>query len=89
MESEETRNFDGTNNNLTNPSWGSTATQLLRYGKPSYYGGKNELPNHCRPNPRIVSNAVCKTDEKKANTKGLSDLVWAWGQFVDHEIDLS
>ena len=89
MESDETRNFNGTNNNLTNPQWGSVGTHLLRYGKPSYYGGKSELPNHCRPNPRVVSNAVCKTTTDKSNAKGLSDLVWAWGQFVDHEIDLS
>jgi len=89
MESEDTRNFDGTNNNITNPSWGSVDTHLLRFGKPSYYGGKNELPNHCRPNPRIVSNAICKTETNNPNAKGLSDIVWAWGQFVDHEIDLS
>ena len=89
MENENTRSFDGKNNNLENPDWGSANTHLLRYGKPSYYGGKSELPNHCRPNPRIISNAVCKTDGDKPNCRGLSDLVWAWGQFLDHEIDLS
>jgi len=89
MENEETRTFDGTDNNLANPDWGSVDQHLLRYGKPAYYGGKCELPNHCRPNPRVISNAICKTEDNKQNCRGLTDLVWAWGQFLDHEIDLS
>jgi len=89
MENEDTRNFDGTNNNLSHSTWGSAGTHLLRYGKASYYGGKHEMRNHCRPNPRVISNAVCKTDPNNPNAKGLSDFVWAWGQFLDHEIDLS
>lgn len=89
MQEDDTRSFNGTNNNLTNPTWGSSNVCLLRYGKTSYYGGKNELPNHCRPNPRVISNVVCKTKDDKPNAKCLSDIVWAWGQFLDHEIDLS
>lgn len=89
METEETRSFDGTNNNIDNPQWGSVDVHLLRYGKPSYYGGKSELTNHGLPNPRDISNAVCKTDDDNPNQKGLSDITWAWGQFLDHEIDLS
>lgn len=89
METEETRSFDGTNNNIDNPQWGSVGEHLLRYGRPSYYGGKSELTNQDRPNPRDVSNAVCKTDGDKPNCRGLSDIVWAWGQFLDHELDLS
>lgn len=89
MENEDTRSFDGTNNNIENPQWGSADVHLLRYGKPSYYGGKSELTNHCLPNPRNVSNVVCKEKNVKNNAKGLSDFTWAWGQFLDHEIDLS
>lgn len=89
MDTEETRSFDGTNNNLDNPLWGSINIHLLRYGPPSYYGGKSELTNHGRPNPRDISNAVCKVEQENKNCKGLSDIVWAWGQFLDHEIDLS
>jgi len=89
MENNETRSFDGTNNNLQHPEWGSVDTHLLRYGQPDFYGGKSELAERDRPNPRAVSNAVCKVDDDKPNNQGLSDFVWAWGQFLDHEIDLS
>ncbi len=87
--SDENRSFDGTNNNLENPDWGAVDTHLLRYGKPSYYGGKSEMTNDCRPNPRDISNAVCKVENPIPNRQGLSDFVWAWGQFLDHEITIS
>lgn len=40
-------------------------------------------------NPREVSNLVCPQNGSIPNEGGFSDAVWAWGQFVDHDIDLT
>jgi hypothetical protein len=36
---------------------------------------------------RLVSNEVCDQREPIVNKLGLSDFVWQWGQFLDHDID--
>jgi len=41
------------------------------------------------PNPRAISNAVSAQTEDSKNHKNLSDMFWLWGQFLDHDIDLS
>lgn len=89
MEISEIRTFDGSNNNETNPEWGGANTWLLRFTQASYYGGKDELAAPHRENPRVISNVVCQQDKLKPNQRGLSDYMWAWGQFLDHEIDLT
>ncbi|MBD3676678.1 MAG: peroxiredoxin [Planctomycetaceae bacterium] len=40
-------------------------------------------------NPRTISNLVCSQTASITNNHGLSDAIWAWGQFVDHDIDLT
>jgi Animal haem peroxidase len=41
------------------------------------------------PNARNVSNSVVKTTGPKLNDRGMSDMVWAWGQFLDHDLGMS
>lgn len=41
------------------------------------------------PNPRDISNQVCFQLDSLPNVAGFSDAVWAWGQFIDHDIDLT
>ena len=41
------------------------------------------------PSPRAISNAVSAQTEGTQNHKNLSDMFWLWGQFLDHDIDLS
>lgn len=42
------------------------------------------------PNPRRISNAVTNQwDADVRSRRGLSDAVWAWGQFIDHDIGLT
>src|SRR5204862_5414690 len=42
-----------------------------------------------RPGARAISNAVAAQDRPMPNERGLSDLFWLWGQFVDHDLDLT
>jgi hypothetical protein len=41
------------------------------------------------PNVRDISNAVATQSETTANSKGLSDMFWLFGQFIDHDINLT
>ena len=40
-------------------------------------------------NPRMISNVLMKETEVVENSRGLLDMVWQWGQFLDHDIDLT
>jgi hypothetical protein len=85
------RSYDGTGNNLQNPNWGAAGQALLRQAASDYADGSSSLavraPNN--PNPRSVSNGVCKETVETPNSMGLSNMTWAWGQFLDHEIDIT
>lgn len=66
------------------------AGQPLRRLLPSAYGdGKSTPAGADRPGGREISNAVVATMGAKENKAGASDLFWLWGQFLDHDIDLS
>ena len=85
----ESREIDGTNNNLANPEWGSTYQQLLRLTTVEYDDGISDPAGQDRPSARAVSNAVAAQTESTPNDRNLTDLLWVWGQFVDHDIDLT
>lgn len=83
------RSIDGTGNNIANPDWGAAGIQLLRLGTASYSDGISSLAGSTRPSTRSVSNSVSAQSGPILNTKNASDFVWQWGQFLDHDIDLS
>lgn len=91
---EENRTIDGTCNNLNNSqtqNWGATDIPLHRgmyanYGAPDFY---NEMGGNCRLSARAVSNLICAQSEDELSPRGLSALVFTWGQFLDHDIDLT
>lgn len=85
----EPRTIDGTNNNLQNPDWGSTDTQLLRQVPNDYENGSWQPSGYNRPNVREISNTVVAQDRPVYNDKHVTDMVWQWGQFLDHDIDLT
>ncbi|WML91261.1 peroxidase family protein [Thiothrix lacustris] len=86
----EYRSIDGSGNNKKHPEWGSANRNDLRKTVPQDSsrepGGSTEQR---LPNPRDVSNAVVAQDGNTVNQKGLSDLFWMWGQFLDHDITLT
>lgn len=84
----ENRTIDGRGNNLAHPEWGSTGAVLQRFGPISYDDSISVMGGHDRPNARAISNAVANQSALKPSSRGLSDIVWCWGQFVDHDITL-
>jgi peroxidase len=81
------RPMEGIGNNLANPTWGHTGQVLLRKSGAAYDAATGySLPDS--PNPRVVSNAVCK-GATVLSPAGLSNMVWVWAQFIDHALDLT
>ncbi len=86
---DETRTIDGTNNNREYPTWGSTDSQLLRQVTPQYEDGIAQPSGTNRPNVRDISNTIASQNEPIHNEKLATDMVWQWGQFLDHDISLT
>ena len=83
------RSFDGSQNNLQNPTWGATFTPLQRLTTISYADGYDAPGGTTRPNPRTISNALFAQDSLINDPLNLSDFVWVFGQFIDHDISLT
>jgi hypothetical protein len=83
--------IDGTGNNLANPDWGSVGEDLLRTAPAQYADGISAMGGTNRPSARAVSDALSTdtTDGGLPNNRALSDWAYAWGQFIDHDIDLT
>ena len=88
------RTIDGTCNNQSSPDrreWGATDIQLRRevtsdYGDPDNW---NDMAGQDRPSPRAISNACAAQPADGESDAGLSSFVFTWGQFLDHDIDLT
>lgn len=87
----EVRTYDGSLNNAANPLWGATFAHLQRLGAADYADGISSLAGDARPSARAISNQVVNQDVgvSEPNTFGNSDFVWQWGQFIDHDLDLT
>ena len=83
------RSIDGTGNNLANPAFGSAVTALLRMTTVDYGDGVGTPAGAGRASARQVSNDVSNQTSMMPNADGLNDLFWQWGQFLDHDIDLT
>ena len=85
----KSRTIDGTFNNLSNPSWGSTGSNLIRLGKAAYQDGIFQ-PFTSRISGRAISNEIFAQDEIDIkDPSNLSDFCWVFGQFIDHEFGLT
>jgi len=85
----DVRSIDGSGNNLQKPLMGATFTELVRYVFSEYEDGISEMSEAGRPSARLVSNIVSSQEESIPNTLNASDYIWQWGQFLDHDIDLT
>ncbi|MFK7810564.1 MAG: peroxidase family protein [Saprospiraceae bacterium] len=83
------RTIDGTQNNLSNPEWGSVGEQLRRITSVSYADGISAPGGSGLTNPRIISNEIFAQDSSLLDHLKLSDFVWVFGQFTDHDVILS
>ncbi len=88
------RSYDGTGNNLANDTWGAKDTQLLRLTTVEYADGQGTLAERVDSdgntiNPRVVSNILFDQDANEFNDRGLTSFTFQWGQFLDHDLDLT
>jgi len=86
---QENRTFDGVGNNVSNPEWGSAPTNFRNYMTNGFTDQISSPGGDSRENPRTISNAISSQTEFLPNELGLSDFVWGWGQFIDHDINLN
>jgi hypothetical protein len=83
------RSIDGTGNHETHFELGAADTTLRRLGFADYGDSVASMAGATRPSPREISNAVCADTAQAPNALGASDMLWQWGQFLDHDIDLT
>ena len=86
------RTIDGSNNNATNPTFGQAHTALIRTTDDAYEDGFS-VPRggfvSSLPSARAISNVVSSQPSSIPNSQNATDWVWQWGQFLDHDIDLT
>ncbi len=83
----EFRTIDGSNNNLTHFEWGAAGTEMMRMMIAEYGLNDGSIPARVNgPSARAVSNAVNASPGDTPNAMGVSDYLWQWGQFLDHDI---
>jgi len=88
----EIRSIDGFGNNPSNDSFGTSGTPLIRVLDPAYDDMKSSPRGgdpSTLPSARALSNGVANQTNSTASTSGITNWVWQWGQFLDHDIDLT
>lgn len=86
FEAPLTQTFSNTDTVEANSS--SALSAQIRLGDAHYVDGIGAL-DRSLPNARDVSNALAYQPENTPNQANLSNMFWAWGQFIDHDIDLT
>jgi hypothetical protein len=93
----EKQSLDGSDNNLSHPSWGRGGTDYLRMA-PAHYADGHSTPVS-GPDPRYVSNRIFNDevfDDSGGGPFGVnifsetqdSQWGWTWGQFLDHDFGI-
>jgi len=85
----DTRTYDGSNNNLNDTHMGATHVHLARFAAADYADGISAVGGENRGSARLVSNLVFSQSDQVFNTHHATDMLWQWGQFLDHDIDLT
>jgi hypothetical protein len=91
------RSIDGTGNNLASPTLGSAGTDLLRLSPAAYADGVSSPSLTNDASARVISDLLNNQadpnnlgqDLQTLDQKSLSDFGYAWGQFIDHDMDLT
>ena len=82
--------INGVGNNAQHPLWGSTGVDLLRTAPAQYGDGVSTPAGSDRPSPRLISNTLSdQAGQDIVSDRQMSAMVYAWGQFIDHDIDLT
>jgi Ca2+-binding RTX toxin-like protein len=84
----EYRSFDGSQNNQSDATLNAAGTEFGRIGEAHFADGIS-VPLGGN-NPRTISNLVVGAgDPDVANPEGVSAFMYAWGQFIDHDLTLT
>lgn len=98
------RTINGTNNQIDEAGNslgeerdnGNTGAPLVRLFEPEFEDGYNEPRGggleegeSTLPNARDISNIIAPQGDTLGNPLNASDWLWQWGQFIDHDLDLS
>jgi hypothetical protein len=81
--------LNGNGNNQFHPGWGAAGFDLMRYSAAAYADGLASPAGTVRPSPRLISNTVSDQTTGTSNARNLSDWIYGWGQFIDHDLDLT
>ena len=82
--------INGWGNNVAHPEWGNAGVDLLRLSPAAYADGVSAPSGVDRPGARAVSNALAQNpDGGITNDRDFSAFVYAWGQFLDHDLGLT
>mgnify|MGYP006274932531 CR=1 FL=1 len=82
------RSVDGSGNNPNRATLNATGSTFGRIGPARFSDGAWAMVNNL-PNARTISNLVVAGQGVKANQEGLSGMMYAWGQFIDHDLTLT
>ena len=86
----ELRTINGSGNNLQEASLNQAGTDFARIGPANFADGFDSMQPG--PNPRDISNIVVagngSAPDLQVNGVALSGMMYAWGQFIDHDLDL-
>ncbi len=82
------RTIDGSDNNLDNPTYNSSAgSEMIRIAPANFAAGTVNTPID-GPNAREISNVVSSGPQAvEHDSTGLSAMMYVWGQFIDHDLD--
>ena len=82
------RSFDGSGNSVADAQLNASGTEFGRIG-PAQFADGISVPVGGN-NPRTISNLVVGAgDADVANPEGVSAFMYAWGQFIDHDLTLT
>ncbi len=85
----DVRRIDGRGNQPLQPEFGAAGTRLRRVVAPAYADGISTPAGPGIAGAREISNAVCQQRTSPPNAVSASNMLWLWGQFLDHDIDLT
>ncbi len=86
---ERYRTFDGSGNNRLNPGMNESDTTLVRMVPADYGDLIGSFAENTRPGAREISNVVSAQNASIPSPASASDFLWQWGQFLDHDLDLT
>lgn len=91
------RPIDEIGNNSSNQTWGTAGTDLLRFSPADYANGINSPSLAQDASARVISDILNNQadpnnpsqDIATIDQNSVSDFGYVWGQFIDHDMDLT